>query len=90
MNPNELYRAAIRNSFAEINDTNIPECIDRFSEEIDRLHRELQDGLTRERHILVVGGAGYIGSVLVRILLTRGYRVRVLDKLIYQQGFRAL
>ena len=86
MNPNELYRAAIRNSFAEINDTNIPECIDRFSEEIDRLHREFQDGLARERHILVVGGAGYIGSVLVRILLTRGYRVRVLDKLIYQQG----
>jgi len=33
------------------------------------------------RHVLVTGGAGYIGSVLVRQLLERGYRVRVLDSL---------
>jgi nucleoside-diphosphate-sugar epimerase len=30
-----------------------------------------------------VGGAGYIGSILVRKLLQRKYRVRVLDNLIY-------
>jgi len=35
------------------------------------------------QHVLVVGGAGYIGSVLVRVLLERGYRVRVLDALLY-------
>lgn len=33
--------------------------------------------------VLVTGGAGYIGSVLVRILLENGYPVRVLDNLMY-------
>jgi hypothetical protein len=33
------------------------------------------------RHILVTGGAGYIGSHLVDALVTRGYRVTVLDSL---------
>ncbi len=40
----------------------------------------------KERHILVIGGAGYIGSVLNRKLLNKNYKVRVLDKLIYDNG----
>ncbi|MGE5249153.1 MAG: NAD-dependent epimerase/dehydratase family protein [Bacteroidota bacterium] len=36
-----------------------------------------------ERHILVTGGAGYIGSLLTAELLRRGYRVTVVDNLLF-------
>jgi nucleoside-diphosphate-sugar epimerase len=41
---------------------------------------------TESRHVLVVGGAGYVGNVLVRRLLADGYRVRVLDRLLFDHG----
>ncbi|MBW3661976.1 MAG: NAD(P)-dependent oxidoreductase [Actinobacteria bacterium] len=43
----------------------------------------MSDTAPANRHVLVVGGGGYVGSVLVRALLTSGYRVRVLDRFIY-------
>ena len=39
-----------------------------------------------DRDVLVVGGAGYVGSVLTRKLLAAGHRVRVLDRLLFDHG----
>jgi nucleoside-diphosphate-sugar epimerase len=43
------------------------------------------------RNILVVGGAGFVGSVLVPKLLDHGYNVKVMDSLVYgDDGIRHL
>ena len=38
------------------------------------------------KRVLVIGGAGYIGSALLPKLLASGYRVRLLDLLMYDTG----
>ena len=39
--------------------------------------------MLRAMKVLVTGGAGYVGSVLVRQLLARGHRVHVVDNLMF-------
>ncbi len=39
--------------------------------------------MSEQRHVLITGGAGYIGSVLTEALLRRGYWVTVVDALLF-------
>ena len=44
-----------------------------------------------QRHVLITGGAGYIGADITRILLNQGHKVRILDNLTYgTQGIAKL
>ena len=42
---------------------------------------------TRNKNILIVGGAGYLGIVLTKKLIRRGYKVKVLDILMYGSDY---
>lgn len=42
--------------------------------------------ISQVERVLIIGGAGYIGSVLARKLIDAGYKVRVMDILLYGDG----
>jgi len=82
----EAYREAAKRLQEDANDHHLAQRIsfDCFSEEIRRIEVDITNHISRVRRILIIGGAGYIGSVVVRQLLDRGYHVRVLDNLLYE------
>lgn len=51
--------------------------------EVTRKETNRQPAQKRVRSVLVIGGAGYIGSALLPRLLDKGYQVRLLDLLLY-------
>jgi nucleoside-diphosphate-sugar epimerase len=50
---------------------------------VERRMFEKEDRGDKVENVLVIGGAGYIGSALLPKLLEKGYRVRLLDLLLY-------
>lgn len=42
--------------------------------------------MTTREHVLITGGAGYLGSILCRRLLERGHRVTVVDNFLFRQS----
>ena len=59
------------------------EIVGRNGSQIEKASQSEIKSLTKASKILIIGGAGYIGSVLCRMLLDLGYSIKVFDNLTY-------
>ncbi len=82
----EVYGQAIRNCAARLDGDTPRFAAEALQDELARLARGAEQGTVRPRHVLVIGGAGYVGSVMVRELLKQGYATRVLDNFLYSNS----
>jgi nucleoside-diphosphate-sugar epimerase len=78
-----VYRAALSACANWLKAGDAARAVEALQDTMSRLEREAQRGPLRARQVLVVGGAGYVGAVMVRELLKQGYGVRVLDNFLY-------
>ncbi len=82
----DVYGQAIRNCAARMDGDAPRFAAEALQDELARLALAAERGVVRPRHVLVIGGAGYVGSVMVRELLKRGYATRVLDNFLYSNS----
>jgi len=62
---------------------NIDYSLAESNERLNKIRPSLHSKNRENKNILVIGGAGYIGSALLPKLLERGYNVRLLDLFIF-------
>jgi nucleoside-diphosphate-sugar epimerase len=86
MTHSDMPGDSIRVALCRGKDTEIASIVSSFADRLAKLTGDLVSRLVPERRVLVVGGAGYVGSVLVRKLLSVGAGVTVLDSLLYDHG----
>ena len=60
--------------------------IENLIEILDNQNKKLEHIDDRKPHVLIVGGGGYIGSILVSQIIKLGWKVKVVDMMLYEEN----